>query len=165
MSKKILLDLAKFRETENGKYNFGKCIYDYHPQNIGMKDLVEIAMMMFTCRKCEDSPCIAVCPEEALDKDENGVVTRFSNLCVACQSCVAACPFGSIMNDVFTSKKSICDYCGLDDSTTTLKCMETAPAGAISIVETEANEEEHIYELNEKVLVKDFVWENIMNNE
>ena len=165
MSKKILLDLAKFRDMENGKYNYGKCIYDYHPDNIGIKDLVEKAMMMFTCRKCEDAPCIAVCPEEALERVDNDVVQRANNLCVSCLSCVAVCPFGTIMNDVFSLKYSICDLCGFGDSTTTLKCMETAPEGAISIVDTEADEDEHIYELNDKVLVKEFVWEKMMRNE
>jgi len=165
MSKKILIDLAKFRDPEDGKYNFGECIYNFHPNNIGMKDIVEKAMMLFTCRRCEDSPCIAVCPEEALEKDDEGFIVRATNLCIGCQSCVAVCPFGSIMNEVFTSKKSICDLCDFDDNTKTLKCMETAPEGAISIVDLAENKEENIHKLNEKILVREFIWDKLMKNE
>ncbi|MBN2460457.1 MAG: 4Fe-4S binding protein [Candidatus Cloacimonetes bacterium] len=165
MSKKILIDLQKFRDTKDGTYNYGECVYDFHPGNYGMKLLVEQAMMMIACRKCEDAPCIAVCPEEAMEKDENGVVHRASNLCVACQSCVAVCPFGTIMNEIFTAKKSICDYCDLNENTTSLRCMETAPAGAITLVDFEEDESQHIYKLNDKVLVKEMNWEKIMNNE
>lgn len=165
MNKKILIDLAKFREPENGEYNFGECIYDFHPANIGIKHIVEKAMMLFTCRKCEDSPCLEVCPEEALEKDENGFIVRASNLCVSCQSCVVACPFGTIMNDVFTSKKSICDLCDFNDNTESLRCMETAPEGAIQIVEMEENVEKNIHKLNDKVLVKEIRWDELIRNE
>ncbi|MBN1949384.1 MAG: 4Fe-4S binding protein [Candidatus Cloacimonetes bacterium] len=165
MSRKILLDLEKFRVGKGGRYYFGECVYNFHPDNIGMRTLVEQAMMMFACRKCEDAPCIEVCPEDALEKNENGVVVRAANLCVGCQSCVAVCPFGTIMNEVFTAKKSICDYCGLNDKTRTLKCLETAPPGAITLVDMEADEAEHIFALNDKVLVKEFIWENLINNE
>lgn len=165
MSKKILIDLAKFRNPENGKYNFGECVYDFHPDNIGMKAIVEKAMMMFTCRRCEDAPCIEICPEEALEKDDDGFVIRAKNLCVGCQSCVAVCPFGTIMNEVFTYKSSMCDLCDFDNNTTTLKCMKTAPEGAISIVDMEENEENNIYKLNEKILVKELIWEKVKRNE
>ena len=165
MSKKILIDLEKFRNTKDGTYNYGECIYDFHPENIGMKDLVEKAMMMFACRKCEDAPCIAVCPADALERNEDGIVERASNLCIGCQSCVAVCPFGSIMNEVFTFKKSICDFCEFTDDTKSIKCMETAPDGAITFTNMDENEKEHIYKLNDKVLVKEFVWEKLMNNE
>ncbi len=165
MNKKILIDLAKFRNPENDKYNFGECIYDFHPDNIGMKDIVEKAMMLFTCRRCEDSPCIAVCPEEALEKDDEGFIVRATNLCIGCQSCVAVCPFGSIMNEVFTSKKSICDLCDFNDNTKSLKCMETAPVGAISIVVIDENKEDNIHRLNDNILVREFIWDKLMKNE
>ncbi len=165
MKKKLLIDLAKFRDPVNGKYSFGKCAYDFHPNNLGVKALVEKAMMLFTCRKCEDAPCIAICPEDALEKNDDGFIERATNLCVGCQSCVAICPFGTIMNEVFTYKTSICDLCDFDDNTETLKCIETLPEGAIQFVEMEANETEHIYALNDKVLVKELKWEDFKRNE
>lgn len=162
MSKKILIDLAKFRESAlDGEYNYGECTYDFHPQNVGMKDIVEQAMMKLTCRQCEEAPCINVCPAEALEKDEEGVLLRATNLCIGCQSCVAACPFGTLANRIITDKKSICDLCDFDDNSKPLKCMETAPEGAITFTEREPDEEEGIYPLNEKVLVKEIRWEDL----
>ena len=38
----------------------------------GLKTIRELATFRFTCRKCEDAPCINVCPADALEKDENG---------------------------------------------------------------------------------------------
>ncbi len=166
MSKKILIDLAKFREAaERGEYNYGECTYDFHPNNIGMKDIVEQAMLRLTCRRCENAPCVAVCPEEALEKDEDNILQRATNLCIGCQSCVAACPFGTLSNRIITNWKSICDLCDFADDSQPLKCMKTAPRGAIEYTEREADEADHIYGLNERLLVKEFVWEEIKKNE
>jgi len=165
MSKKILIDLDKFRVTEDGNYNYGDCSYDYHPDNKGMKNIVERAMLKFTCRKCEEAPCIEVCPEEALERDKFGIIQRATNLCVSCQSCVAACPFGTLMNEIIAQKQSICDLCDFTSKTKTLKCMETAPEGAIVFTNMEADEEKNIYQLSEKVLVKEIIWNELINNE
>lgn len=166
LMKKILIDLAKFRESsQNGEYNYGKCTYDFHPKNIGMKNIVEQAMLRFTCRRCEEAPCIEVCPAEALEKDEEGVISRATNLCIGCQSCVAACPFGTLSNRIITDKKSICDLCDFTDDSRELLCMKTAPPGAVSFTEQEADEAEHIYALNDKILVKEFTWDDFKRNE
>ncbi len=166
MSKKILIDLAKFRETSvDGKYNYGECTYDYHPNNIGMKDIVEQAMMRLTCRHCEEAPCINVCPTEALEKDDDNNLHRALNLCIGCQSCVAACPFGTLSNRIITNLKSICDLCDFGDDSLPLKCMKTAPEGAIVFTDMEPNEAEHIYRLNDRVLIKEFVWDDLKKNE
>jgi Fe-S-cluster-containing dehydrogenase component len=164
MSKKILIDLNKFRDTEDGTYNYGECSYDFHAGNIGMKNIVELAMLKFTCRRCEDAPCIEVCPEDALERDEYGVIQRASNLCVSCQSCVAVCPFGTLMNEVIAQKKSICDLCDFDESSGSLKCMDTAPEGAITFTDIEADEL-HIHQLTDRILVKEIVWDQLLNNE
>ncbi len=162
MSKKILIDLAKFRGTaNNGEYNYGECTYDFHPDNIGMKDIIEQAMMMVTCRRCEEAPCINVCPEEALEKDEDDILKRATNLCIGCQSCVAACPFGTLSNRIITDKKSICDLCDFEDDSKPLKCMNSAPEGAITYTWEEPMSEDHIYKLNDKILIKDLKWEDL----
>ena len=166
MSKKMLIDLAKFREQAiNGEYNYGECTYDYHPNNIGMKDIIEQAMMRLTCRRCEEAPCINVCPAEALEKDAEGYLKRATNLCIGCQSCVAACPFGTLTNRIITDKKSICDLCDFDDDSKPLKCMQTAPTEAITFTEAEPSEAEGIFALNEKVLVKEIRWDDLKENE
>ena len=165
MGKKILIDLNKFRFTEDGNYSYGECSYDFHSGNIGIKNIVEQAMLKFTCRKCEDAPCIDVCPEDALERDEFGIIERASHLCVSCQSCVAACPFGTLMNEGIAQKKSICDLCDFDDKTKTLKCIDTAPEGAVVFTDLEADEAKHIFQLNDRILVKEIIWDELLNNE
>ena len=163
--KKLLIDLARFREGKDGRMNFGECVYDFHSDNKGIKALIEQAMLKFTCRRCEDAPCILVCPAEALEKDENGTLVRSSNLCIACKSCVVVSPFGTLMNEVFSAHKSVCDLCEFTEETQTLKCIETCPEGALQFVEFDENEKENIFKLNDKVLVKELLWEKLMRNE
>jgi Fe-S-cluster-containing hydrogenase component 2 len=158
MSKRILIDLIKCRECEKC---IVECDYPHHPNNNGMIDLHEMAVFHFTCRRCEDAPCIEVCPAEALERDSLGVVERATNLCVSCKSCMAACPFGTLMNQFFEVRKSICDYCQFDENTLSLRCIRTCPFGALSFTDEAPNEASYIFELNNRVLVKEFAWEKI----
>lgn len=41
-------------------------------------------------------PCEAVCPVNAISKDENGIERIDDEKCIYCGKCVLACPFGSI---------------------------------------------------------------------
>lgn len=160
MQGKILIDLMKCRNCSECTV---RCGYFYHPLNNGMKSLRELAVFRFTCRRCEESPCILVCPSEALEKDGNGVIKRATHLCVACKSCVTACPFGTLMNDFFDYKSSSCDYCFQSDLRDGLECASTCEQHAISIVDIDEKPQEHIYALNEYVLVKEFSWETLKN--
>ncbi len=162
MGKKILIDLIKCRECEACT---AECAYTFHPENNGIIALKELAAFAVTCRKCVDAPCIEVCPAEALEKNEDNMVIRAVNLCVACKSCVAICPFGTLMNDFFESKKSICDYCDLNGDVKELLCVKTCPVEALSLTDREEDPEEHIYQINDKVLVRDYKWENLVELE
>jgi len=126
-----------------------------------MLPLLEEAAFNFTCRRCEEAPCISVCPVDALEKDTNGVVRRAVNLCVACKSCVMACPFGTMMNNFFEVRKSVCDYCGMNGHPVKLLCIETCPEKAITLVETGPDPEQNLHQLNNKVLVREIIWEKL----
>jgi Fe-S-cluster-containing dehydrogenase component len=126
-----------------------------------MLPLLEEAAFNFTCRRCEDAPCISVCPVDALEKDTNGVVRRAVNLCVACKSCVMACPFGTMMNNFFEVRKSVCDYCGMNGHPVKLLCIETCPEKAITLLETGPDPEQNLHQLNNKVLVREIIWEKL----
>ncbi|MCC9294111.1 4Fe-4S dicluster domain-containing protein [Clostridium sp. WLY-B-L2] len=47
------------------------------------------------CRQCEDSPCLRVCPVNAISNEE-GLVFVNKNMCIGCKSCLIACPYGTI---------------------------------------------------------------------
>lgn len=47
------------------------------------------------CRHCENAPCAAVCPVDAIAMSENAVVLNEA-ACIGCKLCAFACPFGVI---------------------------------------------------------------------
>ena len=101
MSKKLLIDMIRLRDL-------GDCKIEAIDQPAlidgSFKTIRELATFQFTCRRCAHAPCIDICPAEALEKDDHGIVSRSLNLCIRCKSCIAMCPFGTIMNDLFEPK-------------------------------------------------------------
>ena len=67
------------------------------------------------CQNCQDAPCMAVCPKEAIFMDEK--LARFSvdyARCISCRMCMAACPFGAIRFDPQRAAVFKCDLCDGD---------------------------------------------------
>ncbi len=52
------------------------------------------------CHECSNAPCCHICPTGALEQLESGVVTMHPELCIACEMCADACPYGAIQMDV-----------------------------------------------------------------
>lgn len=155
MSKKILIDLLKLRALE-------ACREEAFDQQLlqggAFKTIREIATFRYTCRKCEDAPCVAACPAEALEKDKNGLISRAVNLCIRCKSCVCICPFGTIMNDLFEVKTSGYAFFDLTDEKEMQQFANAFPDDIVSLVEMNEDQEQHIYKLTDNVLVREFVW-------
>ena len=64
------------------------------------------------CRLCDDAPCVAACPRDALSQHEtSGIVVVEEGKCNGCGWCIAACEFGAITYD--RGKKGVfsCDLC------------------------------------------------------
>jgi Fe-S-cluster-containing hydrogenase component 2 len=154
MRRKILIDLLKLRD-------YDKCpvdgIYTDAGTNNEFKTIREQATFLFTCRKCEEAPCISICPAEALEKDENGIVSRSMNLCIRCKSCITICPFGTLMDDLF-EKKPKKQFFNLNDDNELLRFVEASPGDTVVFFDGDEDVENHIYKLNERVFVKDFIW-------
>ncbi len=81
-----------------------------------------------TCYQCTDAPCLNVCPEEALTRENNGsdVVLVDQEKCTGCRLCVKGCPFGVIRWDKQSKKIVKCELCG-----GTPACVEICPSEAI----------------------------------
>lgn len=53
--------------------------------------------MPVQCRHCDDAPCIKVCPVEAI-RQTGDCVQLNESLCIGCNLCAVACPFGAIQS-------------------------------------------------------------------
>ena len=106
--KRLFIDLEICYKCKECKAD---CSYFYHPENKGAVNLIEMASKMFICRKCEEAPCVNACPNEALEKKEDGTLMRHNMLCTGCQTCTLACPFGVAYPEIVPYKESHCDYC------------------------------------------------------
>ncbi len=157
---KVLIDMIKLREamTQNPSLALPEALCYSSANTNGLKTIRELATFRFTCRRCEDAPCIAVCPADALEKDSDGVIMRHTNLCVSCKSCVTICPFGTMMTDFFShhrNKDLLYDLCDHEEA---LRFVEACPPGTARFTDEKEKPEEHIYQLNERVLIRDYIY-------
>ncbi|MGE5351415.1 MAG: 4Fe-4S dicluster domain-containing protein [Acidobacteriota bacterium] len=159
--KKLFIDIPALLESGESAEKI-ECSYIFHRENPGQFSMIEIAEFSVYCRKCKEAFCVAACPKEALEHQENGLIKRYNMRCVGCKSCVLACPFGTIFPEVINYVTSKCDYClkQLSNSKTYIPaCVRTAPEGTITLREIESeNPKEHIYFAGEHLAVKSQSW-------
>jgi Fe-S-cluster-containing hydrogenase component 2 len=160
MAQKILIDMIKLRAVmvENSSMALPEALFYPSGNSNGLKTIRELATFRFTCRKCEDAPCIGVCPADALEKDEEGIVTRYTNLCVSCKSCVTICPFGTMMTDFFKHHRNRDLFYDLEDGNEVEKFIKACPPGTVTFTNDEESPEKNIYKLNDKVLIKEYLY-------
>lgn len=51
------------------------------------------------CMQCEDPPCTPVCPVNATNTNDDGIVVVDYNKCIGCRACLTACPYGARTSD------------------------------------------------------------------
>jgi Fe-S-cluster-containing dehydrogenase component len=157
MAQKILIDMIKLRAAmvENSTLALPEVIYYPTPNSNGLKTIRELSIFRFTCRKCDDAPCIAACPAEALEKDAEGVINRHTNLCI---SCVTICPFGTMMTDFFSHHRNKDLFYDLTNIDEMKKFASACPPGTVVMTDMKESPEENIYKLNDRVLIKDYLY-------
>jgi len=91
------------------------------------------------CRHCEDAPCIAVCPTEAIRRpSEHGPVLINAESCIGCKFCLMVCPFGVI--DLSRDGKALvkCDLCvARTEAGLAPACVWACPTGALKFEEVD----------------------------
>ncbi len=91
------------------------------------------------CFHCEKSPCVNVCPTQALEKTSHSAVIVHQVRCIGCRLCTIVCPFGVIQVDE-ESKVLKCDKCihrlkkGLEPA-----CVLTCPTKALTYKKPDQN--------------------------
>ena len=84
-----------------------------------------------SCMHCIDPECMKICPEEAISKDTNGIVSVDQEMCSGCRLCFDACPvkapqFGE------NTKMQKCNFCiQVIEKGYNPVCIATCPGGAI----------------------------------
>lgn len=72
---------------------------------------LQLRFQVNVCQHCEDPPCAAVCPEDAICRRDDGIVVLDSGLCTGCRACVAECPYEAIAFDDAQGIASKCNLC------------------------------------------------------
>lgn len=86
--------------------------------------------MPILCEQCDNPPCKAVCPTDAIIKDiETGIVKIDYTKCIGCKECMWICPFGAISYDPDTRRVLKCDLCDSKPA-----CVEVCTPGALKLV-------------------------------
>jgi Fe-S-cluster-containing hydrogenase component 2 len=157
---KVLIDMIALRAAmiSNPLLTLPEALCHSPAGTHGLKTIRELTVFRITCRRCEEAPCIAVCPAGALGKDNDGVVTRYTNLCVSCKSCVTICPFGTMMTDFFRHHGNRDLLYNLCDHEEARKFVEACPPGTAMFTDQPEIPEEHIYQLNDNVLIRDYMY-------
>ena len=64
------------------------------------------------CRHCEDAPCIAVCPTQAMHRNAQAFPVLVDDTrCIGCHACIVVCPFGVISKSRMGKAVVKCDLC------------------------------------------------------
>jgi len=89
------------------------------------------------CRHCEDAPCIAVCPTDAIVRSsEDGPVLVDAARCIGCRMCMIVCPFGVIEPSRDGKATVKCDLCReRTEAGEEPACVAGCPTGALKFVE------------------------------
>ncbi len=86
-----------------------------------------------TCFHCDQPSCVQACPTGAMQKRADGIVFSDLQLCIGCQTCAVACPFGVPQLNPQTGKIAKCDGCkDRVDQAMWPVCALKCPTGALS---------------------------------
>ncbi|MBU0881427.1 MAG: 4Fe-4S dicluster domain-containing protein [Candidatus Omnitrophica bacterium] len=160
--KRLLVDLDECSKCDECGM---LCSYIQHPDNNGITTLREFGHFAVVCRRCDDAPCVASCPWEALELvKENNMIKRHMMRCTSCKSCSRACPFGVIYPETIPLVIARCDYClGRLKAEESPVCLQSCDHGGIRYGEFEENKEEGIFKASEHLLVKtNYKWDRVL---
>ena len=138
MTRRIVLDLTKCEGCQECTVDCGY-FYRSSETDRGIQTLKERATFKVVCRRCEHASCVASCPYDALERQDDGLIKRFSLRCVSCKLCTQACPFGTIYPEMVGFYVAPCDYC-IDRGTDPPPCVSGCVKNAIAYRQVQPGE-------------------------
>lgn len=63
------------------------------------------------CRHCDDPPCVAECPVDAITERPDHIVILDAEACTGCEACIDACPYDAIRFDDALGVATKCNMC------------------------------------------------------
>ncbi len=99
------------------------------------------------CLQCEEAPCVASCPVDAISRNNDYAININQELCSLCGLCVEACPYGGISLDEQSGEFIVCDLCGGNPT-----CVEWCPTNAIQYTQLSEGEKKKISEAHLSIL-------------
>ena len=93
---------------------------------------VKMTYLPLICQHCENAPCMKSCPEDAIERREDGLVWINQEKCTGCGLCVDGCPYGVIYFNSELNVAQKCTWCAhiIDDGGMP-RCAEVCPHDAI----------------------------------
>ncbi len=70
-----------------------------------------LSFLSQACHHCAEPKCAEVCPVGAITKRADGVVVQDPTICVGCQYCVWACPYGAPQMVAERGRVEKCNLC------------------------------------------------------
>jgi Fe-S-cluster-containing dehydrogenase component len=103
--------------------------------------------LSMSCNHCENPPCAAGCPANALEKRRSdGIVIHHRDKCLGCRYCEMACPYDAIKWDEGAGVISKCHFCHERiDGGREPACIETCFGQAIkqTVIEHPGGDQEY----------------------
>jgi Fe-S-cluster-containing dehydrogenase component len=102
--------------------------------DVGVFPQARRAFQVTRCNQCEDAPCVAACPTQAMYRREDGIVDFDKGVCIGCKACMAACPYDAIFINPEDHSAEKCNMCahrldvGLEPA-----CVTVCPTEAILV--------------------------------
>ena len=96
---------------------------------------VQVTYHHSICQHCEDAPCLAACPSNAIYRRDDGIVIIDPGKCCGNKMCIAACPYeGVIYFNEHLNMAQKCTFCAhlLDRGWAEPRCSDACPTGAFT---------------------------------
>ena len=96
------------------------------------------------CNHCVEPICMKVCPNQAISKDDRGVVRIDPGKCMGCHYCEWSCPYGALLFDPGRKVMTKCDFCHDHlERGDPPACVAACPARALDFGELSVLKEKH----------------------